>query len=163
MKLILLIWKKYGNLLKKPTVNEIDFREKMDDDKPIDNMDELLKKQMLEREYDIQPKQVEKEDSIDIGAVEIPEKETKSVKWKDEQVIDKYDELKNILENFMEKITNEIKEIREELNEMKNVKKQETEENNSIERMKQIMSKLRNIEDKAENVAKEVDLSETVQ
>ena len=40
----------YGNLLKKPTVNEIDFREKMDDDKPIDNMEELLKKQMLERD-----------------------------------------------------------------------------------------------------------------
>ena len=152
----------YGDLLKKPTVNEIDFREKMDDDKPIDNMDELLKKQMLEREYDIQPKQTEKEDPIDIGAVEIQEKETKSVKWKDEQVIDKYDELKNILENFMENITNEIKEIREELNEMKSEKKKEMEENNSIERMKQIMSKLRNIEDKAENVAKEVDLTETV-
>ena len=65
--------------------------------------------------------------------MEISEKETKSVKWKDEQTNDKYEELKNMLKNFMEKITTEIKEIREEIKEMKNMKKQESEENNSIE------------------------------
>ena len=152
----------YGNLLKKPSVSEIDFREKMDDDKPIDNMDELLQKQLLEREYDIQPKQTEKEGPIDIGAVEIIEKESKSVKWKDEQIDNKYEELKTTLEDFMEKMSNEIKEIRGELEQIKNVKKQETEEIKSIERMKQIMSKLRNIEDKNENIVKVMDLPESV-
>ena len=112
--------------------------------------------------YDIQPKQTEKEGPIDIGAVEIIEKESKSVKWKDEQIDNKYEELKTTLEDFMEKMSNEIKEIRGELEQMKNVKKQETEEIKSIERMKQIMSKLRNIEDKNENIVKVMDLPESV-
>ena len=125
-----------------------------------------FQKQLLERNTIFNQKietQNEKEEPIDIGAVEISEKETKSVKWKDEQTNDKYEELKNMLENFMEKITTEIKEIREEIKEMKNMKKQESEENNSIERMKQIMSKLRNIEEKKENVVKGMDLPESVQ
>ena len=154
----------YGTLLNRPKVNEIDFRENMQEDKPIENMDELIQRQLKEREYDIQPKQIEKEENIDIGAVEISEKEHKSVKWQDEQVSnekDSYTELKKMLHDFMEKMTNEIKDIRDQLHELKNEKKVILDDD-STERMKNIMSKLQNVEKKNEKIEKDIQATTTL-
>ena len=154
----------YGTLLNRPKVNEIDFRENMQEDKPIENMDELIQRQLKEREYDIQPKQIEKEENIDIGAVEISEKEHKSVKWQDEQVSnekDSYTELKKMLHDFMEKMTNEIKDIRDQLHELKNEKKAILDDD-STERMKNIMSKLQNVEKKNEKIGKDIEATTTL-
>ena len=151
----------YGSLIKRPNVNEIDFRENIQEDKPIENMDELIQKQLREREYEIQPKQLVKEENIDIGAVEIQEKESKSVKWDDEQVSkekESYTELKNMLHDFMDKMANEIKDIRSQLLELKNDKNLFLNDN-STERMKNIMSKLQHIEEKGEKIEKEKELS----
>ena len=151
----------YGSLLNRPSVNEIDFRENIQEDKPIENMDELIQKQLREREYEIQPKQLVKEEIIDIGAVEIQEKESKSVKWDDEQVSkekESYTELKNMLHDFMDKMANEIKDIRSQLLELKNDKNLFLNDN-STERMKNIMSKLQHIEEKGEKIEKEKELS----
>ena len=162
----------FGSLLNRPTVNEIDFREKIQEDKPIDNMDELIQKQLREREYEIQPKQIEqeskqeKEENIDIGVIEIQEKETKTVKWEDQHPNannGQFSELKTMFETFMEKITIEIQELREEIFELKQEKKTILEEKNSTERMKNIMSKLRNIEEKNGNIESEVNISESIQ
>ena len=149
----------FGSLLKRPSVNEIDFRENTQEDKPIENMDELIQRQLKEREYDIQPKQIEKADNIDIGAVEITDKETKSVKWQDEQMIDKYDELKNTLDSFMEKMTKEINEIKEEIIDLKKEKKHIFDKN-STERMKTIMSKLQTLEKENEKMENKIEASD---
>lgn len=151
----------YGSLLNRPSVNEIDFRENMQEDKPIENMEELIQKQLREREYEIQPKQLVKEEIIDIGAVEIQEKEHKSVKWDDEQVSkekESYTELKQMLHDFMEKMANEIKDIRSQLLELKNDKNLFLDDN-STERMKNIMSKLQHVEEKGEKIESDVKLS----
>ena len=149
----------FGSLLKRPSVNEIDFRENIQEDKPIENMDELIQRQLKEREYDIQPKKIEQEENIDIGAVELPEKESKSVKWQDEQMIDKYDELKNTLNGFMKKITKEINEIKEEIIDLKKEKKHIFDEN-STERMKTIMSKLQTLEKENEKMENKIEASD---
>ena len=151
----------YGSLIKRPNVNEIDVRENMQEDKPIENMEELIQKQLREREYEIQPKQLVKEEIIDIGAVEIQEKEHKSVKWDDEQVSkekESYTELKQMLHDFMEKMANEIKDIRSQLLELKNDKNLFLDDN-STERMKNIMSKLQHVEEKGEKIESDVKLS----
>ena len=137
----------------------LDFREKFDEDKPIGNMDELIQRQLKEREYDIQPKKIEQEENIDLGAVEIPEKEVKSVKWQDEQ--NQYSQFKKTLDDFMEKMTKEINEIKQELLELKKEKKHILDEN-STQRMKTIMSKLQNLEEKKEKIENKKGLSEQV-
>ena len=149
----------FGSLLNRPAVKEIDFRENASEDKPIENMDELIQRQLKEREYDIQPKKIEPEENIDIGAVEFPEKESKSVKWQDEQMVDKYDELKNTLDSFMEKMTKEINEIKQEILELKKEKKHILEEN-STQRMKTIMSKLQSLEKQNEKIENKIELSD---
>ena len=149
----------FGSLLNRPAVKEIDFRENASEDKPIENMDELIQRQLKEREYDIQPKKIEPEEKIDIGAVELPEKESKSVKWQDEQMVDKYDELKNTLDNFMEKMTKENNENKQEIIELKKEKKHILEEN-STQRMKTIMSKLQSLEKQNEKMENKIELSD---
>jgi hypothetical protein len=149
----------FGSLLNRPAVKEIDFRENVSEDKPIENMDELIQRQLKEREYDIQPKKIEQEENIDIGAVELTEKESKSVKWQDEQIVDKYNELKNTLDNFMEKMTKEINEIKEEILELKKEKKHIFDEN-STERMKTIMSKLQTLEKQNEKMENKIEASD---
>jgi hypothetical protein len=149
----------FGSLLNRPAVKEIDFRENVSEDKPIENMDELIQRQLKEREYDIQPKKIEQEENIDIGAVELTEKESKSVKWQDEQIVDKYNELKNTLDNFMEKMTKEINEIKEEILELKKEKKHIFDEN-STERMKTIMSKLQTLEKQNKKIENKIEVSD---
>jgi hypothetical protein len=149
----------FGSLLNRPAVKEIDFRENVSEDKPIENMDELIQRQLKEREYDIQPKKIEQEENIDIGAVELTEKESKSVKWQDEQIVDKYNELKNTLDNFMEKMTKEINEIKQEIIDLKKEKKHIFDEN-STERMKTIMSKLQTLEKQNEKMENKIEASD---
>ena len=154
----------FGSLLNRPSINEIDFREKLEDDKPIENMEELIQKQLREREYDIQPQKIEKsnklgkDENIDIGAIELQEKELKTVKWQDEQVIHKYDELKNTLNAFMETVTKEINEIKQEILELKKEKKHMLDEN-STQRMKTIMSKLQSLEKQNEKIENKIELN----
>ena len=84
----------YGSMLQRPTIEEIDFSEKKQDDTPLDNIDSLLQKQMKEREYDIQPlqsktpkiesiKPIEKDKpiSLEIQNLDENEKTPKQVSW----------------------------------------------------------------------------------
>ena len=42
--------KEYESFLQKPTAREINFKENEQDDKPIENLDELMQRQLKERE-----------------------------------------------------------------------------------------------------------------
>ena len=71
--------KEFENFFKRPTIEEIDFREKENEDKPIENMDELLQIQMKEREYDIQPI-VQNQEKVEIDSIDLENNE-KKVSW----------------------------------------------------------------------------------
>ena len=74
-------------------------------------------------------------------------------------MVDKYDELKNTLDSFMEKMTKEINEIKEEIIDLKKEKKHILEEN-STQRMKTIMSKLQSLEKQNEKIENKIELSD---
>ena len=46
--------KEYESFLQKPTAREINFKDSEQDDKPIENLDELMQRQLKEREYEVQ-------------------------------------------------------------------------------------------------------------
>ena len=74
-------------------------------------------------------------------------------------MVDKYDELKNTLETFMEKMTKEINEIKQEIIDLKKEKKHIFDEN-STERMKTIMSKLQTLEKQNEKMENKIEASD---
>ncbi len=133
--------KEYSGMLKRGPVQEIDFRLATEADKPIENMEDLIREQMSRREYEIpvlpsQPLPLSNK-SLDPE----PEKSfTKKVHWSNELIgpsIDATDitEIKDMSENipleqqnntfiqqfrdFMMEMRQEMRVIREELNVIK--------------------------------------------
>ena len=150
----------YSNLFEKPKIEEIDFREKSEEDKPIDNMDELIKRQMAERAYDIQninpPEKInEQPDGVDVEKekrVSFEEAESKQIND------DKIEKLNRKIDDFIEEINGKIKEIQNDIIEIKKEQKKST-ENVGINNAEKIISKLRTLEKPQE---KETILSETI-
>jgi hypothetical protein len=120
----------YGSLFDKPKVEEIDFREKMEEDKPIENMEELMKRQMAEREYDVQniAKQFEE-------TKESKEKEGKEGK------IQKIETNNDIIE----KMSRKIEDLQKQINELK-VEQEKMKIDHINKNTDEIISKLRNID-----------------
>ena len=146
----------YSSIFEKPKVSEIDFREKIDEDKPIDNMDELLKRQMAEREYDIQninkpPEIMDKSQDVNISTDVIElEKTEKKVSFSDDKKYDeKIDKLNEKIDKFIKEFTDQITYIQNEIVEIKNLQNK-TIENTTITNAEKIISKLRKIEKSTE-------------
>ena len=146
----------YGSIFEKPKVSEIDFRENIDEDKPIENMDELLKRQMTEREYDIQninkPGSNEETQDVNISTdiIEL-EKPEKKVSFGDENNYDvKIDKLNKKIDKFITEFTLQITHIQAEIIEIKNLQNT-TSENKTITNAEKIILKLRKIEQPTEN------------
>ena len=153
----------YSSLFEKPKVSEIDFRENIDEDKPIENMDELLQRQMAEREYDIQninkPEQEKEPDSTNI--IEL-EKQKKIVSLNEPNENDNYDDkihkLNDKIDKFINEFTEQISHLQEEIAEIK-ILQNKTIENNTINNADKIISKLRKIEKSSE---KDKNMSEQI-
>jgi len=142
----------YGSIFEKPKVSEIDFRENIDEDKPIDNMDELLQRQMAEREYDIQninkpPETVEKSQDVNISmdVIELEHTEKKVSFSDDKKYDDKIDKLNEKIDKFIKDFTEQITYIQNEIVEIKKLQNK-TIENATITNAEKIISKLRKIE-----------------
>ena len=154
----------YGSMLQRPQVEEIDFSEKKQDDVPLENIDSLLQRQMKEREYDIQPLQPKtpkvgsiepvKNDSpvsLDIQNLDEQEKLPKQVSWAEDmekQYVSKeqFLELEKQMLDFTKFVKDEIILLKEEIGELKEQIQRKHVEEESTEKMKNIMSKLRCLE-----------------
>ena len=103
----------FESLMSRKQVNEIDFREQTDSDQPIENMDELLKKHIRDREYEIESTQSKPlfENEVSVS---------KSVKWASDIDNTKSSYIDtNIFQDFVKRTNNEIQQLRNEINEMK--------------------------------------------
>jgi len=154
----------YGSMLQRPKVEEIDFSEKKQDDIPLENIDSLLQKQMKEREYDIQPLQTKtpklesiepvKNDppvSLDIQNLDENEKLPKQVSWAEDvekQYVSKeqFFELEKQMQDFKNFVNDEIIFIKEEISELKQQIQRKHVEEESTEKMKNIMTTLKGLE-----------------
>ena len=154
----------YGSMLQRPTVEEIDFSEKKQDDTPLDNIDSLLQKQMKEREYDIQPLQskVPKSESIkpiendkpislEIQSLDENEKTPKQVSWAqdvEKQYVSKeqFLELEKQVQDFTKFVKDEIILLKEDILELKQQIQRKHIEEESTEKMKHVMSKLKGLD-----------------
>jgi len=159
----------YGTMLQRPKVEAIDFSEKKDDDVPLENIDSLLQRQMKEREYEIQPLQSKtpksempksesikpnKKDiplSLEIQNLDEPEKQPKQVSWaqeNDSQYVskDQFSELEKQVQEFTKFMKDEIIFLKEEISELKQHIHRKHVEEESTEKMKHVMSKLKSIE-----------------
>lgn len=101
----------FESLMKKDKVKDIDFREQTGDDKPIENMEALLKQHIRDREYDVET----------TTAVNISDHSTKgsnkNVKWASELESgpsNLYVEM-NIFQEFVRKTNAELRELRSEI------------------------------------------------
>jgi len=135
----------YTTLFEKPKIQAIDFSEKNNEDKPIENIEELIKNQMLEREYDIQTI-MKSEGNIDLGEENLDEgkNEKKSVTFSPEIMDEKspiMEKIDSFMMEVMEKITNmqeEIQQLKKDQNEMK-IK-------NEDNKTETILSKMRSVD-----------------
>ena len=161
----------YGTMLQRPQVKEIDFTEKKEDDTPLENIDSLLQKQMKEREYEIQPNTGMKIDNISTESMPIGDsnidlniqpleeigKTPKQVSWakEPEEVISKetFTHLKKQVEDFMKFVKDEIIFLKEEIEELKQQIQRKHIEEESTEKMKNIMSKLKKLEKSSQNLS----------
>lgn len=160
----------YGTMLQRPQVKDIDFTEKKADDTPLENIDSLLQKQMKEREYEIQPKHDLKGDkistesmpnseSIDLNIQPLEEigKTPKQVSWakESEQFVSKeiFTKLEKQVEDFMKFVKDEIIFLKEEIEELKQQIQRKHIEEESTEKMKNIMSKLKKLEKSSPNLS----------
>lgn len=164
----------YGTMLQRPKVEAIDFSEKKDDDVPLENIDSLLQRQMKEREYDIQPLQSKTPKSetpksetpklksikpnekdmplsLEIQNLDEPEKQPKQVSWaqeNDSQNVskDQFSELEKQVQEFTKFMKDEIIFLKEEISELRQQIQRKHVEEESTEKMKHVMSKLKSIE-----------------
>jgi len=104
----------FESMMQREPVKDIDFREKNDDDTPIENMDELLQRQMREREYDV-------ELSSSTTTNDLKKENTKTapkhVKWATEiesGPSNQYVEF-DIFQEFVRNTRNEIQQMRTEI------------------------------------------------
>lgn len=103
----------FESLMSRKQVKEIDFREQTDTDQPIENMDELLKKHIRDREYEIESTQ-SKPPFVNEGSV------SKSVKWASDIDNTKSSYIDtNIFQDFVKRTNNEIQQLRNEINDIK--------------------------------------------
>ncbi len=140
----------YTHLFEKTKVKEIDFRENINEDKPIENMEELIKRQMAEREYDIQNIQ-KPEEAINLSqdVIELDKKE-KTVTFS-ENVVDvdydkKIDEINKKMDNFIIEFTEKFASLQNEITDIKNEQTKTKIENESINNAEKLIYKLRKIE-----------------
>ena len=108
----------FESMMQREPVKDIDFREKNDDDTPIENMDELLQRQMREREYDV-------ELSSSTTMIDLKKENTKTapknVKWATEiesGPSNQYVEF-NIFQEFVRNTRNEIQQMRTEISSLR--------------------------------------------
>ena len=155
--------KEYQSFLQKPVTNEIDFKENVQEDKPIENMDELLQKQLKEREYDVQniitQKETENTDELlEINAIDLEEKQgSKSVTWADEyKTLNKSTQSVSSLvfqeqfEQFKSYVEEQFTEIKQEIATLKINQNDPHLETNIKQRMKSVISKLQHYDNKEE-------------
>lgn len=98
----------FESLMKKDKVKDIDFREQTGDDKPIENMEALLKQHIRDREYDVETTTTV--DQSTKGSI-------KNVKWASELESgpsNLYVEM-NIFQEFVLKTNAELRELRSEI------------------------------------------------
>ena len=112
----------FESMMKPKSVTDIDFREKNDDDLPIENMEELLQTQMREREYDV-------ELSLSTTKVDLKKGDTKTmpknVKWASEiesGPSNQYVEF-DIFQEFVRNTRNEIQQMRTEISTLRAAKR----------------------------------------
>jgi hypothetical protein len=120
----------YGQLLSKPNAPEIDFRENTQEDKPIENMEELLERQMREREYDIQP--ISKSEEIKIETIDLGE-DKKKVSWSSDIENSKFTSLEEKMESFMLSIKDQLQTLYNEIELLKDVKSKPFENKSTTE------------------------------
>ena len=111
----------FESMMQREPVKDIDFREKNDDDTPIENMDELLQRQMREREYD-----VELSSSTTTNDLKKENTKTapKNVKWATEIEAgpsNQYVEF-DIFQEFVRNTRNEIQQMRTEISTLRAAK-----------------------------------------
>ena len=163
--------KEYESFLQKPSAREINFQEKEQDDKPIENLDELMQRQLKEREYEVQtllPPKIEekkekrKEEMPDLEEVEFDvvdlelSEPKKRVSWADEKThhnketqfdgeIQSNDELRKKVDDFIDYVKHEIQEMKQEIANMKKSDQGNSLENPASQKMKNIMSQLQSL------------------
>ena len=120
----------YGQLLTKPNAPEIDFRENTQEDKPIENMEELLERQMREREYDIQP--ISKSEEIKIETIDLGE-DKKKVSWSSDIENSKFTSLEEKMESFMLSVKDQLQTLYNEIELLKDVKSKPFENKSTTE------------------------------
>lgn len=161
----------YGSMLQRPAIEEIDFSEKKQDDTPLDNIDSLLQKQMKEREYDIQPLQSktpksesikpieeDKPISLEIQNLDENEKPPKQVSWAqdvEKQYVSKnqFSELEKQVQDFTKFVKDEIILLKEEISELRQQIQRKHVEEESAEKMKHVMSKLKGLDRSSISIA----------
>lgn len=181
--------KEYESFLQKPSAREINFQEKEQDDKPIENLDELMQRQLKEREYEVQtllPPKIEekkekrKEEMPDLEEVEFDvvdlelSEPKKRVSWADEKThhnketqfdgeIQSNDELRKKVDDFIVYVKREIQEMKQEIANMKKPDQGNSLENPASQKMKNIMSQLQSLPTLENNEIEEiVEISEQV-
>ena len=138
----------FESMMKPKSVTDIDFREKNDDDLPIENMEELLQTQMREREYDV-------ELSLSTTKVDLKKGDTKTmpknVKWASEiesGPSNQYVEF-DIFQEFVRNTRNEIQQMRTEISTLRAAKlmnslsEPQTKTNSGTSVMNTMLSRLR--------------------
>ena len=111
----------FESMMKPKSVTDIDFREKNDDDLPIENMEELLKTHRREREYDV-------ELSLSTTKLDLKKDDMKTmpknVKWASEiesGPSNQYVEF-DIFQEFVRNTRNEIQQMRTEISTLRAAK-----------------------------------------
>lgn len=121
----------YQKMTKRTVPENVDFAEKIEDG-VINNMDELVKQQMKQREYELQnippptkpvtdtvianvPKlKIDPQTNINISVEEVQDKGQKSVSWKDDMNTSDIDLLKNQVQNLKDiinKMNNKLEKL----------------------------------------------------
>lgn len=135
----------FESMMKREPVKDVDFREQGEEDKPIENMDELLKKHIRDREYDVESNATT--DLAQNTVVDNIKGTTKNVKWATEiesgpskGFVDM-----DIFHDFVRKTNLELSQIRNELDTLRSEKVMENRHNNANEpsSMNNILSRLR--------------------
>ena len=130
--------KEFDDMIQRKPAKEIDFREQTDADRPIENMDELLKKHIRAREYDVEsttpPPPTEnvgepKRNSLDgsgphgisnnSSSLERSAPVQKNVKWAEDLESTSHNVEYDTFQEFVKKTTQELYALRAEIDQLK--------------------------------------------
>ena len=152
----------YSSLIEKPKQPEIDFRESTTEDKPIENMDELIKRQMAEREYDVQniaKKTDDTDENIPIEAISLePEKKVTFKEETTDNYFDKIDSINQRIDDFVKEFSEKIEAIQNDIQNIKSEQKKMI-ENTGIRNAEKIISRLRKVDkspEKEDSIIQEI-------